>query len=106
MAKRTTIQNASLHLYFRLLAEELNGAGLDMRKTLKETVDIPWSEETIKEYLWRPIQDAQLRKKSTTELTTSEVTKVYETLNRHLGDRFGLHVPFPTNDPELYNNND
>ena len=102
MPKRTLVQNASLHLYFRLLAEELNNAGLDMKKTLKQDADIPWSDDRIKEFLWKPIQYAQLGKKSTTELTTSEVDKVYETLNRHLGEKLGIFVKFPTNEPDLY----
>lgn len=93
--QRTNCQNRSLHLFFELLAEELNNAGLDMRATLKPSVSIDWTPETIKDYLWRPIQKLQLQKESTTELSTKEVSEVYETLNRHLGDRFGLHVPFP-----------
>lgn len=100
--KRTTIQNNAIHVYFRLLAEELNNAGWDMKKTLKESIDIPWSEDRVKEFLWKPIQDAQLGKKSTTELTTSEVDKIYETLNRHLGEKLGVYVRFPSDEPELY----
>jgi hypothetical protein len=102
MNSRTSTQNKALHLYFELLADELNSAGLDMKKTLKQTVDIPWSKETVKDYLWRPIQNAQLEKESTTELTTDEINKVYEVLNRHLGDKLQIHVPFPTNEPDMY----
>ena len=93
--KRSLAQNRALHLLFTMLAEELNGAGYDMRKTLKAGIDIPWSGDTVKEYLWRPIQQVQLRKKSTTELTTKDIDVVFDTLNRHLGERFGLHVNFP-----------
>ncbi len=94
--QRTTLQNKALYAFFKILAEELNNAGLDMRKTLKPNIDIPWTPNTIKEYLWRPIQITQLQKQSTTELTTGEVTQIYETLNRHLGEKFGLHVLFPS----------
>lgn len=93
---RTSQQNKALHVFFQLLAEELNNAGLDMRKALKPEVDIPWTPSAIKEYLWRPVQKIQLQKHSTTELTSDEITKVYETLNRHLGEKFGLYVPFPS----------
>jgi len=96
VAHRTTQQNKALHLYFTQLAQELNDVGLDMRKTLKPGIDIPWTPSTIKEYLWRPIQISQLRKQSTTELTSDEVTKIWETLNRHLGEKFGLHIDFPS----------
>ena len=74
--KRTTQQNKALHLYFRLLAESLNEAGLDMKKVLKPTIDISWNERNVKEYLWRPIQNAQVIKKSTTELNSDEVDKI------------------------------
>lgn len=94
--KRTDRQNRALHVLFRLLADELNSAGLDMRKTLKPDVEIPWSPQSTKEYLWRPIQQAQLSKKSTTELTTKEIDEVFDTINRHLGEKFGIHIPFPS----------
>lgn len=93
---RTTKQNRALHLYFNHLAEALNDAGLDMRRTLKPSIDIPWSGETIKEYLWKPIMKAQLGKESTTEMTTKDIDKLFDTLNRHLGEKFGLMVDFPS----------
>lgn len=93
--QRTAQQNKALHLFFEHVAKALNDAGLDMRKVMKPTVEIPWMKETVKEYLWRTVQDWQLGKKSTTELTKQEVDKVYETLNAHLG-KLGVHVPFPS----------
>lgn len=101
MEKRTDKQNRSLHLLFKLLAEELNQSGLDMRKTLKPGVEIPWSGDSVKEFLWRPIQEAQLNKKSTTELTTKEIDAVFDTITRHIGEKFGIYVPFPSIDEVL-----
>lgn len=98
MDKRTNRQNNALHVLFKLLADELNDRGLDMRKTLKPGVEIPWTGDSVKEYLWRPIQQAQLNKKSTTELTTKEIDAVFDTINRHIGEKFGLFVPFPSID--------
>lgn len=95
-AKRTAQQNRALHVLYQLMADNLNENGLDMRKTLKPGVDIPWSPISVKEYLWRPVQEAQLNKKSTTELTTVEIDQVFDTLNKHLGEKFGLHTPFPS----------
>ena len=54
--KRSDQQNKALHVLFELLAEKLNESGLDMRKTLKESIDIPWTKDTVKNFLWRPIQ--------------------------------------------------
>lgn len=93
--QRTSLQNRALHLYFQTLADTLNDCGMDMKKVLKPEIDIPWSKETIKKYLWKPIQKAQLEKESTTELTTQEIDLVFNTLNRHIA-KFGIHEPFPS----------
>ena len=94
--QRTIKQNRALHLLFNQLSEELNNAGLDMRKTLKPTINIPWSGNSIKEYLWRPIMKSQLGKESTTELNTKDIDEVFETINRHLGEKFGFNIAFPS----------
>lgn len=94
--QRTTQQNKALHKFYSELALALNEAGLDMKRTLKPDIDIPWNGDTVKDYLWRPIQQAQLGKESTKELTTKEIDAVYDTLNRHLGEKLGVHVEFPS----------
>lgn len=94
--QRTAQQNRALHVLFRLLAEELNNNGLDMKKTLKPEIDIPWTPVNVKEFLWRPVQQAQLGKQSTTVLTTKEIDEVFDTINKHLGERLGVHIPFPS----------
>ena len=94
--RRTITQNRALHLYFTLLADALNDAGFDIRKTIKKGVDIPWTARNIKEYLWRPIQKEYLKKQSTTDLNKmQDIDKVYEILNRVISERCGVHVPFP-----------
>jgi hypothetical protein len=100
MNQRTSQQNRAMHKFYSMLADALNAAGLDMKKTLKPEIDIPWTERAVKDHLWRPIQDAMFDKESTTELDTAQVSAVYEVLSRHLGERFGLHVPFPTREEE------
>lgn len=93
---RTLSQNSACHLYFQLLADALNESGHDMRKTLKPELELPWSSETVKEFLWRPIQKAMLNKESTTELSRTEVSEVYEVLARHLSQKLGVNVEFPS----------
>ena len=90
---RTSAQNRAMHMWLSQVATALNDAGLPMQKVL--TVDLDWDGETAKEYLWRPVQKSLLKKDSTTQLTKEEVTRVYETLNRLLGEKWGIHVPFP-----------
>ena len=92
---RTDQQNRALHLYFSHLADILNDAGLDMRKVLKPSISIPWTPQTIKENLWKPVMEFQLQKSSTTEMTTKDIDVVYDTINRHLGEKFGITVEFP-----------
>src|SRR3990167_3370994 len=54
--QRTPQQNKGLHLFFTQLAEALNLAGLEMKVVLKGDTQIWWTLETVKEYLWRPLQ--------------------------------------------------
>lgn len=98
MPKRSDAQNRALHKWLEMLSEALNAAGLDMRQTLREDIEIPWNKERAKEHLWRPVQIAVLDKESTTEPTTGEYTRVYDVLNKHLGEKLGIHVPWPEKD--------
>lgn len=98
--QRTSQQNKALHAYFQLVSEALNDAGLDMKAVLKPSVDINWSPMTVKDFLWRPVQTLQLGKRSTTEMNTKDIDVIYDTINRHLSEKFNLHIPFPSN--EIY----
>jgi hypothetical protein len=93
---RTTTQNKALHKYYSLLSDALNEAGYDMKKTLKESAEIPWTAEAVKLNIWKPVQDAMLDKKSTTELETTEVDEIYKVVDRHLSQKTGVHVEFPS----------
>lgn len=95
---RTSRQNRALHLYFDLLSEALNDGGFDMRVTIEKDVEIPFTPGTVKSHLWKPIMEAYLEKSSTTELKTNEISEVFEILNRHIGERTGVHIPFPNFD--------
>lgn len=91
---RTLQQNRALHKYFSLVAEALNDRQLTVKTIIK--ADIEWNPLSVKEMLWKPIQKAVLQKKSTTELKRKEIDEVYDTINLALGQKFGIHVPFPT----------
>lgn len=91
--QRTLTQNRALHLFLGQLCDVLNDAGLDMRAVLKQDVELPWTVENAKDYLWRPIQQALTGKGSTTEITTVEPTVIHETLARHLGQKLGVVCP-------------
>lgn len=95
---RTIQQNKALWKYFEALAQEFSDHGLDMKKVLRPEIDIPWNKDTICEFLWKPIMKAQTDKSSTTELTTKEITEIYDTINRHLSEKFGISVEWPSLD--------
>lgn len=94
--QRTIQQNKAMYKYFALLAKALADAGLDAKKTLKPEVSIPWTPEMCKDLLWRPIQKAMTGKESTTELDTVEPSQIHAVLDLHLSERFGITVPFPS----------
>jgi hypothetical protein len=93
---RSDRQNRALHLYFRLLADELNDDGYEVKKTLRQDVDIPWTGDLIKEFLWRPLMKTRLGIETTTKLKTGDIDTVYEILNKVIGERCGVSIPFPS----------
>jgi len=96
--KRTTKQNNALHLFCTQLAETLNDAGLDQRKVLKPDIEIPWSLNSVKKKLWGSIMQALTGKEHTSDLDRDEIDKVYMALSRHMGEKFGVLVEFPSKD--------
>lgn len=96
-AKRTILQNASIHKYCLLLANQFNEAGLDMKAVLEtKTVSVEWSMVSVKEVIWRPIQLALFDKESSTQLETDQVSKVYEQIARHLSENLNITQSFPS----------
>ena len=88
-----------MHKYFTMLAEALNDAGYSANDRMVIKLDLDFTPEIIKEAMWKKIQDAMYPgKTSTTQLSTAEVGKVYEELNRLMAEHFQIHVPFPSVD--------
>lgn len=83
-----------LHAWFEAIANELNNSGLDMRTVLKPEVEIPWDKDSVKRYLFHPIERIMLEKESTRDLTTAEVSRVADVLHRHLAEKFHVDIPF------------
>ena len=99
---RSDPQNRAIHLFCRMLAKALSDAGYDVRTTLKADFEIPWNETLVKELIWREVQIAMFNKKSTTQLNKMEVGDVYEVINRHIAEKHGISVPFPSEHWEGY----
>ena len=95
--QRTLKQNSAIHKYLEMVARELQNQSQTMQGVVEK---ISWTEITptlksVKEVLWRPIQETVVGKKSTTELTTAEVNKVYEIISMFLAKEFEISLPFP-----------
>lgn len=90
--KRTDQQNRALHLWLRQVADQLQEKHYDFRDI---KVEVRPTEHLVKEYMWRPIQKALYGEVSTTELERAQVADVYDHLNKLLGERFAIHVPWP-----------
>lgn len=68
-----------------------------MQKFLAEAVELEWTKESIKSLIWKPIQKALLDKSSTTELgKVWDIDLVFDHINRHIGTKWGLYVPWPS----------
>lgn len=93
--QRSARQNNALHLWLGMVAQALNISGRDMRKTLKPEIEIPWTKQTAKDHLWRPIQIAVCGHESTVDPEKIDYIKTYEVLNRHFGEKFGIFIPWP-----------
>jgi len=97
---RTSRQNASLHLWYTHVSDTLNEHGIDVKvffdfyKTGE--IEHAWSPELVKEIIWRPVQKSVTRKTSTTQLTTDEIDKIFDPINKLFGEKFGIFVDFPS----------
>jgi hypothetical protein len=90
---KTAKQRASLHVWCEQMAELLNALGLDQRKVLKPSVEIPWSKDAVKSLIYKPVLDAMTGKKSTEDMNTVEPTQVLEVIARHMAQNHSVTIP-------------
>ena len=71
-----------------------------MRAVLKPEIEIPWTTQSVKDYLFRPVMKLMTSKQSTTRLAKiGEIEEIWDTVMRFLGQNHGVeYIPFP-NDP-------
>lgn len=99
--RRTSKQNRALHLWFKWVAEALNEAhsyfGKEfIDKLYKAQIDIEWDARMVKEYLWRPLQIAMTKKRSSTRLTTKQMSNIIDYLQKNIPDKLGIVTEFPS----------
>ena len=86
-----------MHKYLETVAHELETQGQTMQEVVKKIdfCEITPTKDSVKNVIWRPIQEMVVGKKSTTELTTAEVNKIYEIMSMFLSKQFQISLPFP-----------
>ena len=96
--QRTQSQNNALHLYLSQVAETLAREGHTMQDVTKaiRRAEIRPTMAALKEVVWRPLMEIIHAKKSTTELTTREIDQVFDIICKHLGEKFGITIEFPS----------
>lgn len=103
---RTYFQNRAMHRGFKLIADALNDAGKDMRVVLKPHVEIPWTKDSVKEHLFKPIMELMTSKQHTRELSKhGEISEIWETTMRFLlqNEHLDEFIPFPVDEEKQLN---
>ena len=98
MTIRSQQMNDCLQSYCSQLAEALNDRGLDMRKVFAvKTVDVPWTGNSVREFLYNPIAVAMFGNTSS-GISNGETLEAFDVLNRHTINNFSIAMAWPTHD--------
>jgi len=96
--KRTLSQNSALHKYFDLIAKQFQELGLTynyMNQFTGHTIELAYTSNLVKDFIWRPIQQTLFNIESTTEIDTNQINQIIEVLTLHFG-KHGIKIDFPS----------
>ena len=99
---RTQKQNRSIRKWCSNVSKRLSDGGITVKRYFSKPIDTNFTPELVMELIWRPNQINVTGKKSSTQLETNEVTKVYEQANLETSENFFVHEPFPSNMPDEF----
>jgi len=101
---RNSLQNSALHLYFTLIAEELNNLGLTFNYTglVTKNLETRYTMEIVKDFIWRPIQRILFKIESTSKINTAQINEIVDILTKHFGENYYFYVPFPNIQDKLH----
>ena len=88
-----------------MIAEKLNDAGFFMTLTsdfFKRPIEVPFTEDAVKQSIWRPVQKAMFQTTSTKELDTKQVGEIADVISLHLAEKFQMSVSFPSLEEEIF----
>ena len=102
----TRQQQKALHLWFEQLAQTLREDGVDLKDAMPKVIDIIPTKENVKEIIWKPVQNALYKKKSTTELLKKkEIDNIYDVICKALGEMGITIPPFPSLEEVIFKQN-
>ena len=79
--RRTKPQNRAMRKGWSMASIKLNEAGWSQNDIFKvRQTEIPWCSGSFENSLWRPLQDAFGLPKSTSDLKTPDMSKIWDTL--------------------------
>ena len=102
--KRTLPQNNSLHKYCTDLAHDLDAAGFEQREVFeqfKASFTIPFTMEAIKN-IFREVAKAMYDVKSTAELNTVQMQKVYRVVDARISEITSIRCEWPSEESMRY----
>lgn len=92
---RTSTQNRALHLFFKLLSDELNSIGMTYVDSIAGMdIEQPFTEAIVKNQIWAKIQIAMFGTDSTTKLKRGEIDQILTVLANHYAE-LGVPIQFP-----------
>ena len=100
MKQRSSAQNNSLHLYCQELSSVLNERGIT-QEVFVRGLEVDNSPDSVKA-VFRELGRVKYGKLSTADLTTKEMSSIYEEFNRHTS-KLGIHLPWPSIESESLN---
>lgn len=98
-ADRTYRQNRTLHLLFRRMAEALNEGGFEIAHPFKPDLEIPWSEHSVKDLLYRPIITSYFKVERSSLLDTAQLSESMDILVDAVNRNTGVYVQIPSQEP-------
>lgn len=88
----TDKQIHAIYPYLRDVARSLNEHGIDYQHFFKR-FDFRFSEHSVKEHIWIPVQKALYNTEHIRDLERQQVSEIAEILNKKLAE-LGIFVPF------------
>lgn len=91
--KRTTQQNKALHLFFEWIADAFNDLGHTYTNPMG--IGTIWTNNMVKEIIWRPLQFSLFGIESTTKLERNQINVIADAIIMHFAEK-GFYLQFPS----------